>query len=186
MTVLTCCVLFGASVMLLQHSYGSAKHITAGQAQGSTAQHSTAQHSTAQHSTAQRRAGQGKAGQGSTDLEVLHPEQVQDHGVCEAKLALKLGGFACHHLAHITLVRNLSHTTRPHYLVLTPSQDCLPSTYSMQLTAAECHVRVSLQSITAVILCSSGFSAISTSTDGILYVTDCTDDCTALKLGGAQ
>ena len=112
-----------------------------------------AQHSTAQHSTAQ-----GRAGQGSTDLEVLHPEQVQDHGVCEAKLALKLGGFACHHLAHITLVRNLSHTTRPHYLVLTPSQDCLPSTYSMQLTAAECHVRVSLQSITAVILCSSGFS----------------------------
>jgi len=67
------------------------------QALRSTAQHSTAQHSTAQRSTAQH----------STDLEVLYPEQVQDHGVCEAKLALKLGGFACHHLTHITLVWNL-------------------------------------------------------------------------------
>ena len=51
MTILTCCVLFGSSVTLLWHSYGSAKDIIADQALRSTGQHSTAQHSTAQHST---------------------------------------------------------------------------------------------------------------------------------------
>jgi hypothetical protein len=109
MTILTCHVLSGAIVTLLWHSYGSAKYIIAGSssAQHSTAQHSTAQHSTAQRSTAQHSTAQRSTAQHSTDLEVLYPEQVQDHGVCEAKLALKLGGFACHHLTHITLVWNL-------------------------------------------------------------------------------
>ena len=70
-------------------------------AQPGTAQHSTAQHSTAQHSTAQRSA---------AHLEVLDTQQVEDHGVGEAELALQLGGLACHHLPYIAFIRHLPHT----------------------------------------------------------------------------
>ncbi len=139
------------STRTAQGQHSTAQHSTAQHSteKRDTAQHGTAQHSTAQHSTAQHSTAQRSIAQHSTDLEVLHPEQVQDHGVCEAELALKLGGFACHHLAHITLVWHLSPTTRPHYLVLTFQQNCLPSTCSMKITVAEDHCRVSLQSSTA-------------------------------------
>lgn len=40
-------------------------------------------------------------------LEIFDPEQVQDHGVSEAELALQLGSFASHHFAHIPLIGHL-------------------------------------------------------------------------------